>query len=109
MIDRDPWDPVPEPATATLTPAEADRITGDLFADLIDAQFTDPQLPQDLLHKVIHELRRAASYQSGPLSEWAGELLQAMWHRSQTRVPFGEPHEPAWSLDPERRGPSRGE
>jgi hypothetical protein len=81
-----------------------DRMVGDIFAQLVDAQFEDPQLSADLTNKTLTELR-IASQTEGVLGLWAGNLLRALWHRAESGVPFGEPVEPAWSLDPDRRMP----
>jgi hypothetical protein len=77
----------PQPALAADF---VDRMVGDIFAQLIDAQFDDPQLSPDLTNKVLTELR-IASQTEGVLGLWAGNLLQALWHRAESGVPFGEP------------------
>lgn len=109
-MTADPWahwaqsEVHPKPALAADF---VDRMVGDIFSQLIDAQFEDPQLSPDLTNKVLTELR-IASQTEGVLGLWAGNLLQALWHRVESGVPFGEPVEPAWSLDPELRVPEEG-
>jgi hypothetical protein len=85
-----------------------DRMLTDIRTKVVDNRFEDDALTPDLMAKVLNELR-AASQTTGEVGLFAGNLLQALWHRAETGVPFGEPVEPAWSLDPELRVPKRGE
>lgn len=88
----------PKPALAADF---VDRMLGDIRTKVVDNRFEDDALTPDLLGKVLNDLR-IASQTEGVLGLWAGNLLQALWHRAESGVPFGEPVEPAWSLDPER-------
>lgn len=102
-----PWE-TPVDLKPTLALDFVETMLGNIYSQLIDAQFEDPQLPTDLMAKVLTELR-IASQTEGVLGLWAGNLLQSLWHRAESGIPFGEPQEPAWSLDPEPRGPKRGQ
>lgn len=95
----------PKPALAADF---VDRMLTDIRTKVVDNRFEDDALSPDLLAKVLNELR-AASQTTSEVGLWAGNLLQALWHRAESGVPFNEPVEPAWSLDPELRVPKRGE
>lgn len=107
-MTADPWDANFNYSTgelladaAVLTFASAESMVTDIQADITRSPQNDPPLLPQLVTKALTELQAAATQESGPLSAWAAWLLEALWHRSQSGVPFGEPCEPAWSLDPE--------
>lgn len=82
---------------------KANMMVTDIKADLVEAHYVsgDQMLQGDINTRVFNELIYAASTQTGHLSVWAASLLDALWHRSRSGVPYGEPAEPAWSLDPD--------
>ena len=96
-----------------MTPQEAyDDIKGRV-ASWRRGELADPPLQADLLTAALVEIRDLADGgvvvdESGahfwvPLAqEWAWQLLLAMQRRAATGVPFGEPGEPDWSLDPDQ-------
>ena len=103
MIDRDPWDPIPEPAPDRLKTAD---MCEDITARLQRAQYDDAPLYPQLMQKALFELKRAADDEThGPFSAWARWLLEQLHHRAVSGVSYDEPQEPAWSLDSERRLP----
>jgi hypothetical protein len=49
------------------------------------------------MQTALSELGKAATNESLPgLSSWASRVLEHMWHRAVTGVPFGEPREYPW-------------
>lgn len=89
---------------------KAHMMVTDIKADVARSGENDPPLQSDLITRTLTELSAAASTQTGHLSVWAASLLDALWHRSRSGIPYGEPEHPAWSLDPEpgsrrNRGP----
>lgn len=92
-----------------------DRLkTSDMRAD-IDGRIAlssqnDPPLCPQLVQKTLAELALAAEdpNQVGA-SVFARWLLEQLHHRAVDGIPYGEPQEPAFSLDPDPRVPPRGE
>jgi hypothetical protein len=66
-----------------------DRMLTDIRTKVVDNRFEDDALTPDLMAKVLNELR-AASQTTGEVGLWAADLLQALWHRAESGVPFGE-------------------
>lgn len=87
---------------------EPERVTTCDMCDAITYKVrnsrNDPELLPQLIQRTIRELRRAADdeTQDGVLTIWARWLLTDLWHRAESGVPYGEPREPADSLDSER-------
>lgn len=76
----------------------------DITSRIATSQQNDPPLLPQLVQKTLEELLARA--EGDPWARW---LLEELHHRAVTRVPFGEPAEPAWSLDSEERHVPRGE
>ena len=89
----DPWDEPAVVETCGLTQQAADTMIADIHADLTEAPWEDPGLAQQLLSKAMRELANASVNGTGHLKEWAGQVLEAMWHRSRTKVEYGTPTE----------------
>lgn len=73
-------------------------------ADVYDSPWTDPQRFPECLGVAMDALRTIACVTvSTPPEVTATQALRRIVQRSVSGVPFGEPAEPAWSLDPEER------
>jgi hypothetical protein len=81
----DPFAPQP-----TWTDQALDEMVSSIRYQLAHARWDDPNLLPDLVHKTLHELREKAAG-----DPWAATLLEALWHRAESRVPF------AWTDDPQ--------
>lgn len=96
----DPFATPPKPAWSDQA---LDEMAEDVRRWIIWTRREDPaELARDIVRKVLHELRQA------PDQVWAGGVLEQLWHRAGSGVPYSwddEPREPDWSLDPERRLP----
>lgn len=90
-------------ATQRTSRDTVDMMIGDIHHGLLDARFDDPALSPDLIHRTLTELGSAAVNGNDTLAGWASDLLAVLWNRARTRVPLGEPAEPAWSLDSQER------
>lgn len=95
----DPFAPVVPP----LTPAELSEIRRGIYADPM--HFDDPGCIPDMFKRAVDVLGRKAL--AG--DEEAAQTLRDLQVRAESGIPFGEPQEPAWSLDPDPRVPKRGE
>lgn len=95
-----------------MTPQDAYADIAGRVASWAKGELCDPPLQSDLLTAALVEIRDLADGgivvdDTGadhwvPLAqEWAWQLLLAMQRRAATGIPFGEPSEPSWSLDPE--------
>jgi hypothetical protein len=103
--------------TADLAPWEADETTGPMSLAEYDA------IRDDITNAYLHDHNRVCEFLTAALSclgtiaqsgtgvdnQLAASCLDRMGRAARSGVPFGEPQEPAWSLDPELRGPKRGE
>lgn len=90
---------------ATPTPERLKTV--DMRADInariaLSSQNDPPLLPQ-LLQKTLAALDEATDDESVALASWARWLLEQLHHRAASGVPYDEPAEPAWSLDPDPR------
>lgn len=96
--------------------ADPQRIsTADLRADItgriaVSSQ-NDPPLCPQLVQKTLAELAKEADsalpvWSASAFARW---LLEELHHRAVDGIPYGEPQEPAWSLDPSPRHIPRGE
>ena len=99
--DIDPWD---KPAPATLQPLTPDRLK-DLHTDIYAYAWDDRTAVPELLARALRYIGERALLGD----QEAIQTLDVMAVRSTSGIPFGEPVEPAWSLDPEVRIPRRGE
>lgn len=91
-----------EPVIQQLSLDTVDTMIGNIHADVARSEQNDPPLQAHLLSATLADLR-AATQGTDAVAVWAGHLLSALWHRSQSGVPSDEPAEPAWSLDPDPR------
>ena len=100
-----PWeaDALAEPVTVhepLLTMEEYEAIQ----ADVNDAPWNDVTRFQECLQVAMEALRTIACVTvSTPPEVTATQALRRIAQRSVSGVPFNEPCEPAWSLDPEER------
>lgn len=76
----------------------------DINARITVYQQNDPPLLPQLIQKTLEELLVRADG-----DPWARWLLEELHHRAVSGVPYDEPAETAWSLDPEPRHLPRGE
>ena len=67
--------------------------------------FGDPSLLPDCLVEAVKVLGEIGTSNTPNAARAATQCLRRMVRRAVTGVPFGEPEEPAWSLDSERRLP----
>jgi hypothetical protein len=71
-----------------------DHYLADINHHLVQAQYQDRELYPQLMQLVLSELGKAATDETMPvLSLWASQVLEHMWHRAKSGVPFGEPRE----------------
>ena len=99
----DPFAPSHEPL---LTMEEYTAIQ----ADLHDSVWLDPTRYNECLQVAMEALRTIACVTvSTPPEVTATQALRRIVQRAVSGVPFGEPCEPAWSLDPQERHIPRGE
>lgn len=82
----------------------------DLHADinvhLALSYVNDPPLCAELVQKALRELACVADGEpQDGLARWAQWLMEELHRRAVGGIPYGEPQEPDWSLDPERRLP----
>lgn len=99
----DPFAPIHE---TLLTMDEFEAIK----AEVNDSPWLDPTRFQECLQVAMEALRTIACVTvSTPPEVTATQALRRIVQRSVSAVPFGEPAEPAWSLDPEERHVPRGE
>lgn len=93
----DPFAPIHQPL---LTHEEYAAIQ----ADVEDSPWLDPTRFQECLDVAMDALRTIACVTvSTPPEVTATQALRRIVQRAVSGVPFGEPCEPAWSLDPEER------
>lgn len=99
-------DPFATPIRAVWSKDALDQMESQLRYFM--GQQDDSDLFPDIARKAVHDLHEAATTAGHPAGLFAGRLLEQLWHRAETRVPYawGEQEaEPAWSLDGERGGP----
>lgn len=79
----------------------------DIREEMWDGHWDDHALFVECLKEAMKALRDIACGVGQPYepSRAATQCLRAMAYRAKTGVPFGEPVEPAWSMDSERRLP----
>ena len=105
----DPWADPPAELVDPFAPSPRERFkTADMCqaitARLLNSEQDDPPLYPELVQRCLGELKRAADDAVDPaLARWARWLLERLHHRAVSGVPYGEPAEPDWSLDPEPR------
>jgi hypothetical protein len=94
----DPFAAIHEPP---LTMEEWEAIQGDVY----DSPWLDPQRFPECLKIAMEALRDIACGVGNPYMPTvaATQALRRIVQRSVSGVPFNEPCEPAWSLDPEER------
>ena len=100
----DPWaeSPLgPPDAPEELSPERVKHLHADIYAYGSDDRTAVPQLLKMAL-RYVEECALAGH-------PGAAETLDVMATRSTSGIEFGEPQEPAWSLDPDIRLPRRGE
>lgn len=79
-------------------------------ADVNDSPWSDPTRHQECLKLAIDALRTiACATVSTPPEVTATQALRHIVQRAVSGVPFNEPQEPAWSLDPDPRHIPRSE
>lgn len=96
----DPFAPQPR---EQISPSDMHE---DITARLRESHYNDPPLHAEMLQRLLMELKSVANdpYVDA-LTLWARRTLEQMHHRAVTGIPWGEPQEPADSLDSERRLP----
>lgn len=91
------WGQAHEP---TLTMDEYEAIQ----AEVTDSPWNDPTRYQECLGVAMDALRTIACVTvSTPPEVTATQALRSICGRAVSGVPFNEPAEPAWSLDPDPR------
>lgn len=99
----DPFAPTHEPL---LTMPEYE----DIRAEVNDSPWNDPTRYQECLQVAMDVLRTiACATVSTPPEVTATQGLRSICGRAVSGVPFNEPAEPDWSLDPSPRVLPRGE
>lgn len=99
-MTADPWDPPTLTHEPLLTMEEYEAIQ----AEVKDSPWLDPTRYQECLQVAMDALRTIACITvSTPPEVTATQALRRINGRAVSRVPFNEPCEPAWSLDPEPR------
>lgn len=77
-----------------MKPETLDHYLADINHHLLEAQHQDRELWPQLMQLVLSELGKAAVDETAPaLSLWSSQVLEHMWHRAKSGVPFGEPRE----------------
>lgn len=105
-MTADPWLTPTLTHEPLLTPEEYEAIKADVW----ESNWTDPQRFPECLQVAMEALRTIACVTvSTPPEVTATQALRRIVQRAVSGVPFGEPQEPAWSLDPEERHIPRGE
>ena len=94
-------DPFAGRQAANLTPTEVEQIDGLVRS----RQFDDHGLIPEV-HAIEFEALSVLAQAGNPTAVAA---LRRVHQRADFGGPLTEPHEPTWSLDPDRRGPSRGD
>jgi hypothetical protein len=95
-VTADPWDPPTTTRQPLLTPEEYEAIKAEIF----NAPWSDPQRFPECLDLAVETLRVIGCGSLAPAAD-ATQALRRMVQRSVSGVPFREPQEPAWSLDPD--------
>lgn len=99
-MTADPWDPPTLTHEPLLTMDEWEAIKTEVY----DSPWTDPQRFAECLQVAMEALRTIACVTVAvPAEVTAAQALRRIAQRSVSGVPFGEPAEPPWSLDPEER------
>lgn len=99
----DPFAPIHEPL---LTMEEYEDIKAELYQDA----WMDPSRWSECLQVAMDALRTIACVTvSAPPEVTATQALRRIAGRAHSGVPFNEPCEPAWSLDPDPRHIPRSE
>lgn len=91
-----------------MTPETFEHIRDDINTRIVESRYDDPQLLPDLLSFAMASLSLMATRQIthiGDSAGWASSVLLGMQSRAVSGIPYGEPEEPAWSLDAERPRP----
>lgn len=105
-MTADPWLTPTLTHEPLLTMEEYEAIQ----ADLHDSVWLDPTRYNECLQVAMEALRTIACVTvSTPAEVTATQALRRIVQRAVSAVPFGEPQEPAWSLDPQERHIPRGE
>lgn len=105
-MTADPWDLPTLTHEPLLTMEEYEAIQSDVH----DSPWNDPTRYAECLKLAMEALRTIACVTvSTPPEVTATQALRRIVQRAVSGVPFGEPCEPAWSLDPEPRRIPRGE
>lgn len=89
----DPWDKPVSPPPERLSPERVKHLHADIYAYDWDDRDAVPQVLGRLLEYV------EAKALTG--DEGAIQTLEVCAVRATSGIPFGEPQEPAWALDPE--------
>lgn len=100
-MTADPWDLPTLTHQPLLQPGEYEAIQ----TDVNDSPWHDPTRFQECLQVAMDALRDIACVTVETPEVTATQALRRIVQRAVSGVPFGEPQEPAWSLDSERRLP----
>ena len=100
-MTADPWDAPTITHEPTLTMDEFEAIQ----AEVKDGPWTDPTRHAECLQVAMEALRDIACGVGDPYTPTvaATQALRRIVQRAVSGVPFNEPCEPAWSLDPQER------
>lgn len=99
-MTADPWDLPTLTHEPLLTMEEYEAIQ----AEVKDSPWLDPTRYQECLEVAMDALRSIGCVTvSTPPEVTATQGLRRIARRAISAVPFNEPCEPAWSLDPEER------
>lgn len=129
-MTSDPWAPEPDPqyvdpawldglhkitSVEPATPPREQLKTSDMRAEInariaVSSQ-NDPPLCPQLVQKTLLELAKEADAEvpTWSASAFARWLLEQLHLRAVDGVPYDEPREPDWSLDPDPKQYRRGE